>query len=99
MQLADRAQQVLLACARFDSDGRLMVTHEGLLPCQKITIQENQRVSRILKDDLYVFSRSHSPSTTPSLPPTPLSSRSSEQHIAGQALIDGPPLCVATYNP
>ncbi len=45
-QLADRAQQVVLACARFDTDGKLMVTHEGLLPCQKITVQHNQRVSK-----------------------------------------------------
>lgn len=42
-QLADRAQQVVLACARFDSEGRLMVTHEGLLPCQNITMHENQK--------------------------------------------------------
>ncbi len=34
---ADRAQQVVLACATFDADGRLMVTPEGLLPCRKIT--------------------------------------------------------------
>ncbi|KAL6714831.1 hypothetical protein ACLMJK_007091 [Lecanora helva] len=34
---ADRAQQVVLACATFDSEGRLMVTPEGLLPSRKIT--------------------------------------------------------------
>ena len=42
-QLADRAQQVVLACARFDSEGRLMVTREGLLPCQNITMHENEK--------------------------------------------------------
>jgi hypothetical protein len=42
-QLADRAQQVVLACARFDPEGRLMVTHEGLLPCQNMTMHENQK--------------------------------------------------------
>ncbi|KAL9103058.1 MAG: hypothetical protein Q9163_001856 [Psora crenata] len=34
---ADRAQQVVLACATFDMEGRLMVTSAGLLPCRKIT--------------------------------------------------------------
>ncbi|KAK4954037.1 hypothetical protein LTR66_013619 [Elasticomyces elasticus] len=42
-QLADRAQQVMLACAVFDPEGKIMVTHEGLLPCAKITKQYNQR--------------------------------------------------------
>lgn len=36
-QYADRAQQVVLASATFDHEGRLMVTPEGLLPCRKIT--------------------------------------------------------------
>lgn len=36
-QYAHRAQQVVLACATFDPEGRLMVTPEGLLPCRKIT--------------------------------------------------------------
>lgn len=43
-QLADRAQQVVLACARFDPDGRLLVTQDGQLPSQKITVDKNQRV-------------------------------------------------------
>lgn len=41
---ADRAQQVVLACATFDAEGRLMVTPEGLLPCQKITDSYLERV-------------------------------------------------------
>ncbi|KAI9688438.1 MAG: hypothetical protein M1822_001387 [Bathelium mastoideum] len=42
-RLAARAQQVILACAMFDSEGRLMVTQEGLLPTKKITNKFNQR--------------------------------------------------------
>ncbi|KAI9714396.1 MAG: hypothetical protein M1820_000357 [Bogoriella megaspora] len=42
-KLADRAQQVVLACAIFDPEGRLMVTQEGLLPNKKITRQFSQR--------------------------------------------------------
>ncbi|KAL9064329.1 MAG: hypothetical protein Q9157_007874 [Trypethelium eluteriae] len=42
-QLAARAQQVVLACAVFDSEGRLMVTQEGLLPSRRITKQFNNR--------------------------------------------------------
>ncbi|KAF2461590.1 hypothetical protein BDY21DRAFT_274810, partial [Lineolata rhizophorae] len=42
-KLLDRAQHVVLACATFDEDGRIMVTHEGSLPCQKVTRQYNQR--------------------------------------------------------
>ena len=41
---ADRAQQVVLACAIFDPEGRLMVTPEGLMPCRKITDSYNERV-------------------------------------------------------
>lgn len=40
---ADRAQQVVLACATFDPEGRLMVTPEGLLPCRKITDSFSER--------------------------------------------------------
>lgn len=40
---ADRAQQVVLACAIFDPEGRLMVTPEGLLPCRKITDSYNEQ--------------------------------------------------------
>jgi hypothetical protein len=42
-QLEDRAQHVVLASATFDQDGKILVTPEGLLPCQKITRQYNQR--------------------------------------------------------
>lgn len=42
-QLADRAQHVVLASATFDSDGKILVTNEGLMPCQKVTRQFNQR--------------------------------------------------------
>ena len=41
---ADRAQQVVLACATFDMDGKVMVTPEGVLPCQKITDSFTERV-------------------------------------------------------
>ncbi|KAF2399062.1 hypothetical protein EJ06DRAFT_563392, partial [Trichodelitschia bisporula] len=41
--LADRAQHVVLAVATFDPDGRLLVTHEGLLPAQKVTDHFNTR--------------------------------------------------------
>lgn len=40
---ADRAQQVVLACAIFDPEGRLMVTPEGLMPCRKITDSYNEQ--------------------------------------------------------
>ncbi|KZF25782.1 hypothetical protein L228DRAFT_83667 [Xylona heveae TC161] len=33
----NRAQQVVVACATFDSEGRLMTTAEGYLPSEKIT--------------------------------------------------------------
>lgn len=41
---ADRAQQVVLACATYDMDGKLMVTPEGLLPSRKITDSYAERV-------------------------------------------------------
>ncbi|KAI9890699.1 MAG: hypothetical protein M1814_003768 [Vezdaea aestivalis] len=53
LQSADRAQQVVLACATFDSQGRLLVTSEGLLPSQKIT---NSYIERSFDD---IFSVSH----------------------------------------
>lgn len=31
------ARQLVLACAYFDEHGRIMVTPEGALPCEKIT--------------------------------------------------------------
>lgn len=44
-RLRDRAEHVVLAVAMFDEDGKLLVTPEGLLPCQTITRQSHQRVS------------------------------------------------------
>lgn len=41
---ANRAQQVVLACAIFDSSGRIMVTPEGLLPNRRITTANVERV-------------------------------------------------------
>ncbi|PNS14019.1 hypothetical protein CAC42_6532 [Sphaceloma murrayae] len=40
-QLADKAQQVNLACAYFDEDGNVLVTNEGVLPSQKIAKRFN----------------------------------------------------------
>ncbi|KAF2223549.1 hypothetical protein BDZ85DRAFT_111070 [Elsinoe ampelina] len=40
-QLADKAQQVNLACAYFDEDGNVLVTNEGVLPAQKIAKRFN----------------------------------------------------------
>lgn len=45
---ADRAQQVVLACAMFDANGKLMVTPEGILPCRKITDSFTEQVCVIL---------------------------------------------------
>lgn len=42
--LKDRAQHVVLAVATFDAEGRLLVSQSGLMPCQTITRQFNQRV-------------------------------------------------------
>ncbi|KAL5396242.1 hypothetical protein PMIN02_003393 [Paraphaeosphaeria minitans] len=39
----DRAKQVVLAVATFDTEGRLLVTPRGFLPCQTITRQFHQR--------------------------------------------------------
>ncbi|KAF1849799.1 uncharacterized protein K460DRAFT_381714 [Cucurbitaria berberidis CBS 394.84] len=41
--LKDRAQQVVLAVATFDAEGRLLVSQSGLMPCQTITQQFHQR--------------------------------------------------------
>ncbi|KAF2840815.1 hypothetical protein M501DRAFT_971220 [Patellaria atrata CBS 101060] len=41
--MADRAQHVTLASATFDSEGRILVTEQGQLPCHKITRKFNQR--------------------------------------------------------
>jgi hypothetical protein len=42
---ANRAQQVVLACAIFDAQGRLMVSPDGLVPSQKITRAYLEQVS------------------------------------------------------
>ena len=42
---ATRAQEVILASATFDMEGRIMVNPEGLLPCEKITNSYLERVS------------------------------------------------------
>jgi hypothetical protein len=47
-KLKDRAQQVVLALATFDKEGRLLVTQSGLMPCQTITRQFHQRASNNL---------------------------------------------------
>ena len=52
---ANRAQQVVLACATFDADGRLMVTPEGLLPCQKITDSYIESFNEVFTVDHNVF--------------------------------------------
>jgi hypothetical protein len=44
---ANRAQQLVLACAFFDSTGRLMVTPEGMIPNQKITNTYVEKVSTL----------------------------------------------------
>lgn len=49
---ASRAQQVILACATFDPEGRLLVTPEGMLPTEKITnsFEERVRISCHISD-------------------------------------------------
>lgn len=42
---ANRAQQVVLACAVFDRTGKIMVTNDGLLPNTKVTTSYIERVS------------------------------------------------------
>ena len=49
-----RAQQVVLACAYFDENGKLMLTRDGTLPCEKIT---NRFVEKTFGED--ELSRSH----------------------------------------
>lgn len=39
-----RSQKVVLACATFDPDGKVMMTTEGMLPCQEITDSFHERV-------------------------------------------------------
>jgi hypothetical protein len=42
---AKRAQQVVLAVAVFDPDGKLLVTPTGMLPTRKITSAYHEQVS------------------------------------------------------
>jgi NO-binding membrane sensor protein with MHYT domain len=48
---ANRAQEVVLACAIFDPNGRIMVTPDGVLPNRKVTTSYVERV-RSPSDDL-----------------------------------------------
>ena len=70
----DRAQQVVLACATWDSDGRLLVTPEGFLPCRKITniyidkVCESFDILRVPVADVPSPSTMSSPSNIPSSP-------------------------------
>jgi hypothetical protein len=42
---ASQTKQVVLACATFDPDGRLLVTPAGLLPSERITNTYIEQVS------------------------------------------------------
>lgn len=53
---ANRAQQVVLAAAVFDKDGRLMVTPEGVLPNTKIT---NTYIERVGSADVAYLDPEH----------------------------------------
>lgn len=46
-RLAKEAEQVVLATAIFDAHGKLLVTHEGLLPSKKIANAWFERVCGI----------------------------------------------------
>ncbi|GAB7364874.1 hypothetical protein MBLNU230_g5665t1 [Neophaeotheca triangularis] len=41
--MRQRSQKIMLACAMFDPDGRVMVTTEGVLPSRQITDKYNHR--------------------------------------------------------
>jgi hypothetical protein len=45
LRSANRAQEVVLACAIFDKHGKVMVTPEGILPNEKVTTTYVERVS------------------------------------------------------
>lgn len=40
----DRAQKVVLACATFDPDGKVMLTTDGVFLCREITDSYHERV-------------------------------------------------------
>lgn len=48
MIAAKRAQQVVLAVAVFDPDGKILVSPDGFIPMRKITNSWVERVSRFL---------------------------------------------------
>ncbi|KAI9837624.1 MAG: hypothetical protein M1838_004784 [Thelocarpon superellum] len=56
LRSASRNKQVVLACATFDPDGRLLVTPEGLLPSQKITNSYIERGARQSFEDHFSIS-------------------------------------------
>ena len=57
-EIADNAQQVVLASVTLDPEGRFLVTSEGLLPSQKVTRQYNQRVCTFYaKESLFLLVR------------------------------------------
>ena len=43
-----RSQRLVLACAYFDREGKLMVRHDGILPNTEITNHYVERVGRAL---------------------------------------------------
>lgn len=94
--LKDRAKQVVLACATFDSDGRLLVSQSGLMPCQTITNQFHQRVSV----EIQIVRLNHNMLTpyrllmTNSIPRIQSSSGSFEFRETGPAYMTSFPQCV-----
>jgi hypothetical protein len=42
-----KAQKLVLACAYFDEDGRLMVTQEGAIPSEEIANRYVDMVSKV----------------------------------------------------
>ena len=42
-----KAQNLVLACAYFDEDGRLMVTQDGAIPSEKIANHYVDKVSKV----------------------------------------------------
>lgn len=76
---ATKSQQVVLASAVFDKEGRIMVTPDGLIPSEKITQTFPQKVgpkspSRPCEKFTQLTISPHSPTTTSSAPPTRSSS-------------------------
>jgi hypothetical protein len=40
----NRAQKVVLACAIFDTEGKILLTTDGMFPCREITDSFHERV-------------------------------------------------------